>query len=142
MALIFLFSNQTADISDDTSDSLIEMVVSAVYPKFNELDNADRLYIIDNFSAPIRKAAHFCEFFVLGTVAFFHFITYPFKKKKLYAALPFLVGFLYSVSDELHQLFISGRACRILDIYIDFAGVLLSVIFFYLIWLRSDRVGQ
>lgn len=137
MALIFLFSNQTADISDDTSDSLIEKVVSAVYPQFDNLDNADKLFIVENYSGPVRKSAHFTEYAVLGVLASAFFMTFRFKANTSYITVSFTCGFIYAVSDEIHQLFVPGRACMVLDVYIDSAGVLLGVLLFYLIYSRE-----
>ncbi len=33
-----------------------------------------------------------------------------------------LICFLYAVSDEIHQYFVPGRACRMLDVIIDTSG--------------------
>ncbi|MBO5743146.1 MAG: VanZ family protein [Clostridia bacterium] len=33
-----------------------------------------------------------------------------------------LICFVYAVSDEIHQFFVPGRACRILDVLIDTLG--------------------
>ena len=41
--------------------------------------------------------------------------------------LTLLLGVLYGVSDEMHQLFTPGRSASLLDVGVDSAGVLLSV---------------
>lgn len=41
--------------------------------------------------------------------------------------IPLLIGFLYAVSDEIHQYFVPGRAMQARDVLIDTAGVLLGI---------------
>ena len=41
--------------------------------------------------------------------------------------IPLLIGFLYAVSDEIHQHFVPGRAMQARDVLIDTAGVLLGI---------------
>ncbi|MBR6903195.1 MAG: VanZ family protein, partial [Clostridia bacterium] len=112
----------------------IEILLSSVYPEFDTLDIADKQYVVESFSAPIRKAAHFGEFSALGALFLVFFETFDFFSEKKYLILPIVLGFLYAISDEVHQLFVPGRACRITDIYIDSCGVLAGVIFLFLIY--------
>ena len=73
----------------------------------------------------IRKFAHMFEFALLGFFSAMAFC-YTFKKvRKIYLA--FLFSFLYAVSDEIHQLFVLGRAGQIRDVFIDTAGILLGL---------------
>ena len=44
-----------------------------------------------------------------------------------------LICFLYSVSDEVHQYFVPGRACRLLDVVIDTAGSAFFVLVYHFI---------
>lgn len=41
--------------------------------------------------------------------------------------IPLLIGFLYAVSDEIHQYFVPGRAMQARDVLIDTSGVLLGI---------------
>jgi hypothetical protein len=41
--------------------------------------------------------------------------------------LPFLIGVLYAVSDEIHQTFVPGRAGQLRDVLIDSCGVLAGI---------------
>lgn len=138
MCIIFFLSSETAADSDDTSDGVIEVLLSSVYPEFDTLDIADKQYVVESFSAPIRKAAHFGEFLVLGALSFAYFVTFTSLSQKTHLLFPAVLGFLYAISDEVHQLFVPGRACRILDIYIDSCGVLAGVIFLFLIYRGSE----
>ena len=40
----------------------------------------------------------------------------------------FIIGVLYAVSDELHQLFVPGRHASVTDVGIDAAGILLALL--------------
>ena len=143
MCVIFFFSSETSTDSSDTSEGVIAKVVSAVYPEYDEWDIADKEEVIDRFTGPIRKAAHFFEFSVLGIFAFIFFGTFTHLSSKYSILTPLAFGLFYAVSDEVHQLFVSGRACKAVDVFIDFSGVMLAVIFSYLIALRfgGDEIG-
>jgi len=45
-------------------------------------------------------------------------------------ALVILISMLFALSDEIHQLFVPGRAFQIIDLFIDFLGSLFGVIIF------------
>ena len=52
---------------------------------------------------------------------------YPIQKIMIYS----LIGtFLYACSDEMHQLFIGGRAGQFTDVLIDTCGGCLTIIFY------------
>ena len=53
--------------------------------------------------------------------------------------VPLLIGFLYAVSDEIHQYFVPGRAMQARDVLIDTAGVLLGIWFVRGIMRREIR---
>ena len=38
---------------------------------------------------------------------------------------------LYSISDEIHQIFVPGRSCELLDVFIDTCGSLIGIISCY-----------
>ena len=71
-------------------------------------------------SSFVRKTAHFCEFALLGFVAFFTYISYTDNKKFLFTVL--LFGLLIAILDEIIQLFVSGRAGQVTDVLLDFSG--------------------
>jgi VanZ family protein len=71
----------------------------------------------------LRKTAHFLEYLALY-VLFFRALNWQKEKKNFW--LPFLLTFLYSLSDEWHQSFVPTRAGRFKDIFIDNSGNLLG----------------
>ena len=51
--------------------------------------------------------------------------------------LPWVIGTVYAVSDEVHQLFVEGRSCEVRDMLLDSAGVAAGVLLMN--WLKSHR---
>lgn len=101
MAVIFSLSAQTAGESSEVSGQLIFMM---------------KLNISQDF---IRTVAHFLEYTGLA-VLIFNALYQTFGYQRPFVAL--IVSSLYAVSDEIHQLFVEGRAFQISDIVIDSLG--------------------
>jgi VanZ family protein len=68
------------------------------------------------------KFVHALEFGLLG-MFLYHFFRYP----RPLVSHPWLgaviVGVLYAASDEIHQLFVPGRMCDIMDFMVDCIGL-------------------
>jgi VanZ family protein len=101
MAVIFSLSAQTAGESSEVSGQLIFMM---------------KLNISQDF---IRTVAHFLEYTGLA-VLIFNALYQTFGYQRPFVAL--IVSSLYAVSDEIHQLFVEGRAFQISDIVFDSLG--------------------
>lgn len=69
----------------------------------------------------VRKGAHIFAYFVLGILTFNALWRVDLSKFKFNypVGLSIIVCALYAVSDEFHQLFVSGRSGEIRDIVID-----------------------
>ncbi|MDW8803165.1 VanZ family protein [Clostridium sp. A1-XYC3] len=112
MAIIFIFSNQPAVVSDEKSRLVIRVF------QFLGLNLDSILGELANFI--IRKIAHFLEYLILYLLLFNALSKGISLKKKLILAL--FIVFLYACTDEFHQLFVSGRTGRIRDVIIDTFG--------------------
>lgn len=108
MIIIFYFSRERADDSSETSNSVIEFIV--------------RLFGYRLTPHTVRKAAHALEFFGL-TLAFN--LAYGTTYLKFSPLLSALSSVFYSATDEIHQYFVEGRACRAGDLLVDFYGTLI-----------------
>lgn len=82
----------------------------------------------------IRKTAHFLEFTGFAVLIYNAlYQTFGFSKP----FISFILTAVYAASDEIHQLFVEGRACRLFDFFIDCCGaatgiaVLTVMIFIY-----------
>lgn len=123
MIIIFLFSNQPSDDSSKLSDGFIlrgvRIIESISHKNYNDEE------ILNKFVRPVRKLAHFTIYFVLGLLVFN--LVRDFSDKII---LSILTCLLYSLTDEIHQLFIIGRSGEIRDVIIDTLGSLLAIIIF------------
>lgn len=119
--LIFYLSNQSGAISSYESNSIIEQILI-----FLKVDR-NCYELIHNI---VREFMHFFEYFILGFIIYINLIEY--KVKDIYL-ITILTSFIYSVSDEIHQVFVPGRTFEYLDISLDLFGVILSILTIHLI---------
>lgn len=131
MALIFSFSNQKDVDSSKVSDGFIDRTVVRIYKIFNEnITKEKENEIIEKYTYPIRKLAHYTLYFILGILSFLVVKDYSINKKLIIYSL--LICFLYACSDEFHQLFVIGRSARVLDVMIDTFGSFCSISILYI----------
>ena len=133
MVLIFVFSSENAAESDNTSGSLIAAILKLFTPDWESLTEMERHELIAPYQFFVRKAAHFTIYAVLGVLSFLTFITYKKIPIKIRFIIISMVCLLYSISDEIHQTFVSGRSGEIRDVCVDFCGSLAGIIFMGLI---------
>ena len=127
MVLIFLFSNQKSVSSDKVSESFINSTIVKVYKVFKPNATPDEVNKIVSFwNGPVRKLAHFMEYFVLGILVFLTFK--EFNYNNIFVMI--LICFLYAYSDEFHQLFVLGRSGKFADVLLDLLGSISSIILF------------
>jgi VanZ family protein len=140
MVLIFCFSMDNADDSSDKSGRIVTAVVHFFVSDFDTLPEQEQNEIIDKTTHIVRKLAHFTEFAALGFCA-----SCTVGKRKLLTlgtAGTVAFCFLYACTDEFHQYFVPGRACRFTDVLIDTSGsctgMLLSLLCLYLVTRRAE----
>lgn len=117
MAVIFWLSSRNSDESALQSNWILQCLISIFGDNF-----------LTDFI--VRKAAHFLEY--TGLSLFFNISLFQTGKRK---SIPLAVLFtsLYAITDEIHQYFIPGRACRFTDWMIDTAGALFGALIFIVI---------
>lgn len=130
MCIIFAFSAQPKDESSAVSGALSYRMVSSTGLLFHlHLDEETLHEIAVMIESTVRKAAHMTEFGILSVLLYIWLGKWSFSvKKKCLTA--FLLATGYAASDEIHQLFVPGRAGMVRDVVIDGAGALLGVIIF------------
>lgn len=116
---IFLFSNQVADDSSMVSGRVVEFIIKII-PALSEKTEI--------LQTVVRKLAHFTIYTILGILIMNYVLTY---KRSFYQSglLSLTYGFIYAITDEIHQLFIQGRSCEFRDVCIDTLGVLTGILF-------------
>ena len=82
----------------------------------------------------LDKAAHFCAYALLGAL-----LAFAVDRSRLPVSAAVALGLLYGASDELHQMYVPGRAPDVLDWAADAAGVA-AACFLYTRW-RSRRAA-
>lgn len=118
---LFIFYNslQNGESSSSTSGWVLEAVLK-FFSKLNiSLDPAATHLFI-------RKSAHVFEYFVLGTLFTIHFarISMSNTYRLIYSiAIPGLI----SITDEIIQSYVPGRAAAMTDVIVDMVGVILGV---------------
>lgn len=128
MAVIFLLSAQTANQSGNLSGGIVRWFVSLFYRDFDAFSVERQNEILSVWSLVIRKGAHFSEYAVLAIL-----LSNAFRlMEKQTWVLPVVISALYAVTDEIHQYFVPGRACRLLDVGIDTCGAIFGVAVFSL----------
>lgn len=118
MIVIFCFSNQVSDDSTKLSNGFIRNTIC----KVNK--NCDK--VIEKTFTPVRKCAHFFIYLILGIL-----VMNCFNIDKKYIIYSVIICFLYSISDEVHQIFVSGRSGEVLDVLIDTCGSFLGINILY-----------
>ena len=125
MGFIFSMSCENAEESSNTSGQTIKVVLSTV-PEFEKQPEEVKKNIIEELQFITRKSAHFIGYMILGILASGLILYYGNINKKY--LLAFLICVIYAISDEIHQLFVPGRAGQVRDVLIDSAGSLLGII--------------
>jgi VanZ family protein len=128
MCLIFMFSAQDADESDQLS---YEVGVKVLTYANDAFDRGWSVRYIQHLSETgqqyIRKTAHFTEYFLLAVTVAFPLYVYGVRGLWLvFSAGIFCVG--YACLDEYHQSFVAGRSPGKRDIVIDSVGVFFGII--------------
>ncbi len=123
MIFIFMFSAQNADTSSNTSTGFTKAIARIVMPGQTQGQIDSLAGQLDMF---VRKGAHFSIYAVLGLFACLFFGEYKFETNAKYFIFPIALCMLYAVTDEVHQYFVPGRACRLLDVFIDTCGAVVG----------------
>lgn len=130
MVLIFGFSAENAQKSSGLSMRVSEKVVEiGEVLQGQQMNAGNKFDAVEKIEGLIRKTAHFTEYAVLAVLVLF--AGYVSIRKRGWQLYLFTEIFcvLYAVTDEVHQLFIEGRSCRVLDMFIDSSGSAAGIFF-------------
>ena len=140
MVVIFSFSAQPRQTSNRVSTGITEKLVTPFTPIPPHTPESRRA-IAQSLNGFIRKCAHFFLYALLGvTVLMFVQCYLPRGKAWLLAAA---ICLLYAAGDEIHQLFVPGRAAQLRDVLLDFCGSMAGsgaeMLLIYLFRLKRGR---
>ena len=119
MCFIFYMSGMNGVESKMISSSFV-MTISKI------LNVNDSNLFITQYELLFRKIAHVSEYFIL-CLLLYNYLKYIVINNKIYLYVS-MISFIYSISDEFHQSFISGRGCTYIDVLIDTIGICLALI--------------
>ncbi len=130
MLFIFSLSGQKASVSTDTSHSVSRVLLTFLFRGFDVLSSSEQIRLIATVDNTVRTLAHFSEYMLLSFLFAANLIFYSVGKIK--KALLSLAGcFIFSLFDEIHQMFVPGRTFQLIDLFFDFLGSLTGLILFY-----------
>ena len=121
---IFWLSSKDGNQSQNMSDSVRGILMNLFGPLLN--------------SFIVRKFAHFFEYAVLG---FLIGCALFLSRRRFSPITAVICSALYSISDEIHQYFVPGRACRIFDVGVDTLGALTGTLILALIILIVNSIA-
>lgn len=117
MGIIFFLSAQNGEESSDLSGSFVMALLNGLG------------IVIDE--GILRSIAHCLEFMGLSVLLFN--AIYVSWCLKITPIIAFFSTVLYAIADEIHQIFVPGRAFQISDILVDSTGALIGVIASFII---------
>ena len=129
MITIFLFSSEDASNSSNTSETLVKEVVGIVIKDDTKKEEKVES-IVSKYMFYIRKSAHFIEYMLLGFLLVN--LAKDYRNLSIWTiSLCVAVACIYACTDEIHQLFVEGRAARIFDVGVDTTGGLIGGLIYY-----------
>ena len=138
MVFIFMMSSAGKDESNSQSGAVCEFICEHFVEGYEEMAPEEQIQIQQKISFPVRKCAHLSEYAVLGALMTLTAASWRWEDEETMRTgetpggtvriLPVLAaGFLYAVSDEIHQIFVPGRSGEPRDVLIDTSGVLIGI---------------
>lgn len=117
LSFIFNLSAQNAEESKELSDSLVSKLFQWI-----------EIYIDGEL---IRKIAHMLEFTALSFSLYNGiFATWELKKAPV---ISLVLTVICAIGDEIHQIFVPGRAFQLSDIMIDSLGAIIGIVAYLVI---------
>ena len=140
MVFIFSMSAQDAETSSNTSGGLIESVIRFFDKGFTELSQIEQEEYVERFQFIVRKLAHFSVYLALGFTLSAGMQTFVKLRVSVRTIIAFIIGVLYAILDEIHQIFVPGRSCELRDMLIDSTGILIGSLFIMALFLLIKRI--
>jgi len=143
MIFIFCMSAKNATQSSELSGNVIEKAAPVINKNFHQLDEKGKKDFIESLQDVVRTFAHFFEFTLLGGLGFgaFRFTLNCRKKGVIWSVV---MGCIYALTDEIHQIFVPGRTFQLKDILVDCSGILLGTALAFILckfieWIRTKK---
>lgn len=138
MGFIFWFSAQPSDESEDMSLAAGKLAGQILVPEYEEWTQGRQLAFARKIDFPVRKLAHATEYAILGSLLAVMYPSYGLDGRR-WILISLLSAAAYACTDEFHQLFVPGRAGRVMDVLIDSTGALAGICVVWMIRRRYIR---
>ena len=122
--VIFAFSAKPGDESENQS-------INIFVPGFDNLQEYEQVDMAKKIDYPVRKTAHATEYAILAGCVLGAVTPGFIRWKNGLTAI--CTAVIYAATDEIHQLFVSGRSGRITDVLIDGCGAVAGTLIILLI---------
>ena len=144
MGLIFCFSMQNSAESNFVSNSLLQKIIFLFDKNLNNLPINEQLIVLEKYHIILRKLAHFGIYALLGFFVYGFLGTYNWCKKAVLLIFSVAFTFFYAITDELHQMFVSGRSAQFTDVLIDVSGgilgsIIMAIFLYFIFWRKSNE---
>ena len=131
MLAIYFLSSQPASVSNAYSKGIVAFLVeNALKLTGAAINDRDMLELSRRINSTAREYMHGVVFFVLGMLVHNAVRQCGARGVKAVAAA-LAICVVYGITDEIHQIFVPGRAFQVSDLAMDAAG---SIIGICLIW--------
>ena len=137
MLIIYNFSAESAEESTETSGGVVVQILE-IFMEKEEITPT----VVRKFQFPIRKAAHFGIYMLLGFCmlsAFEKSFKIRFWLNIIFSALACIA---YAISDEIHQNFSAGRGPGARDVLIDSLGAVCGIFIFWSLLLILQKITK
>lgn len=140
VSIIFLFSSKNGEESTIQSTNFINSTILKVVSIFDkDLTDLEKEEIIEKIIYPVRKMAHMSEYFLLCVVVCTFISLYTNDIKKI-ILISLLCCILFASFDEIHQIFVSGRDAKVIDVIFDTISASIYLLIYYLCK-RKERIA-
>lgn len=139
MAVIFMFSASPGKSSSELSDGISYQMIDVVGNlPFFDWDAQEKISYSEAIQGPVRKAAHFGEYALLG-ILWAAPLGFCCEKQKKRLSIALIICFLYACTDEIHQLFVPGRDGNSRDVLIDTSGAAVGILLLFLGYIKRRK---
>jgi len=142
MLAIYLLSAQPASISNDNSKGIVTCVVETTVKLTKPgITEPEKWKLIDSINSIAREYMHGVVFLVLGLLVQ-NAVTQSGTKGMKAISISLGICVIYGITDEIHQLFVPGRAFQISDLVMDSIGSIIGIASVWFLYNRARTASD
>jgi VanZ family protein len=128
MLAIYLLSAQPASVSNSNSKGIVSRVVDTTLKVTKvKITEPQKKELVERINNVAREYMHGVVFLVLGFLVQ-NAVTVSGARRARAFAISLAICVVYAVSDEVHQLFVPGRAFQTSDLMMDTIGSITGIL--------------